>query len=65
MNNSERREALNTARTNAVAWAERCQSEYPQGRDYLDQQIGMACMWAAVAEALKTSDATADSPNIL
>lgn len=63
MNNEARRKALDTARTQAYTWASLAQVQYAQGQIYLDQQIAMATMWADVAQALKTGDASGDTPD--
>lgn len=63
MTNEERRELLAKARVNTVYWAERAQEQWPMSSSAGEEYISMATMWANVAQALKTGDAHADTPD--
>jgi len=61
MNNTERREQLARARTNAVSWAEQAEDLDRIMSDYTDRAIAFACMWAQVANSLKVGNDAADA----
>lgn len=67
MTNEERRQALNEARSKAVEWAEKAEDEttleYVTDTLKGQEAVAMANMWANVAQALKTGDATSDTPD--
>ncbi len=60
MTNEERRNALNTARRHAEAWAVTAETNASNGSTYTEQSIAMACMWAQVANAMKVGDPQGD-----
>lgn len=62
MKNSERRTALDTARKNALVWAERAEDHYVMsGYDGNQHNIEMSNMWSNLANAMKIGDERADN----